>query len=126
MSELNIFTTKHGFKCHWKVTLEDMPAELVEKKSPDGSVAKVEASPLTTLTRIADRLLTFLVENDYQPDTMRGGNGAKTEPAPDVPDCPDCGGPMWDNRGSKKNPKQPDFKCKDGDCNKAIWLNKKK
>lgn len=37
-------------------------------------------------------------------------------------DCPKCGGPMWDNRESKKNPKQPDFKCKDKDnCDGVIW-----
>lgn len=36
--------------------------------------------------------------------------------------CPDCGGPMWDNRATKKG-KQPDYKCRDKSCNKAIWLN---
>ena len=41
----------------------------------------------------------------------------------DVPDCPDCGGPMWDNRTTKKG-KQPDYKCKDRGCNKAVWLPK--
>lgn len=30
--------------------------------------------------------------------------------------CPKCGGPVWDERGSKKNPKGPDFKCKDVNC----------
>ena len=33
---------------------------------------------------------------------------------------------MWDNRTSKKNPRQPDYKCKDRDgCDGAIWLDKK-
>lgn len=27
------------------------------------------------------------------------------------PICPGCGHPMWDNRGDKKNPKGPDFRC---------------
>lgn len=36
--------------------------------------------------------------------------------------CPKCGGSMWDNRTTKTNPKQPDFKCKNKDaCNGAIW-----
>jgi hypothetical protein len=30
--------------------------------------------------------------------------------------CPKCGGPAWDNRGNKKNPKGPDFTCKDKTC----------
>ena len=30
--------------------------------------------------------------------------------------CPSCAGPMWDNREGKRNPKAPDFKCKDKAC----------
>lgn len=41
-------------------------------------------------------------------------------------ECPECGGEMWDNRTSKKNPRAPDFKCKDKTCNGAIWPEKKK
>jgi hypothetical protein len=39
------------------------------------------------------------------------------------PACPDCGGEMYDNRATKKNPKQPDFKCKDykAGCQGVIW-----
>lgn len=40
--------------------------------------------------------------------------------------CPDCGGAMYDNRETKRSPKQPDFKCKDKDgCGKAVWVKKK-
>lgn len=38
-----------------------------------------------------------------------------------VPDCPRCNGPMWDNRVGKRNPKAPDFKCKDRECDGVIW-----
>ena len=38
-----------------------------------------------------------------------------------TPVCPKCGGPMWDNREGKKNPKAPDFRCKDKGCDGAIW-----
>lgn len=34
----------------------------------------------------------------------------------DNPICPNCGGEMWDNRQSKKNPKMPDFRCKNKEC----------
>src|SRR5690349_7402634 len=34
--------------------------------------------------------------------------------------CPKCGGEMWDNRASKRNPKAPDFKCKDKGCDGVI------
>lgn len=37
-------------------------------------------------------------------------------------ECPKCGGPMWDNRQTKKSPKQPDYKCKDRqNCDGVIW-----
>lgn len=38
-----------------------------------------------------------------------------------VPNCPKCQGPMWDNREGKRNPKAPDFKCKDRSCDGVIW-----
>lgn len=43
----------------------------------------------------------------------------------DVPPCPDCGGQMWDNRATKKG-RQPDYKCKDKGCDKAVWLDSAK
>lgn len=39
--------------------------------------------------------------------------------------CPKCKGPMWDNRVGKRNPKSPDFKCKNTGCGEAIWLDEK-
>jgi hypothetical protein len=42
----------------------------------------------------------------------------------DMTECPKCGGPMWDNRKGKTNPKSPDLKCKDkAGCDEAIWLS---
>jgi len=53
-----------------------------------------------------------------------------TEQQPDgaataVPDCPKCNGPMWDNRVGKRNPKAPDFKCKDRECDGVVWPPRK-
>ena len=36
--------------------------------------------------------------------------------------CEVCGGECWDNRLNKKNPKGPDFKCKNKACEWAKWL----
>jgi hypothetical protein len=49
---------------------------------------------------------------EQQPD-----NAAATA----IPSCPKCEGEMWDNRVGKKNPKAPDFKCKDKSCDGVIW-----
>lgn len=40
---------------------------------------------------------------------------------PDSPACPKCGGKMWDNRLSKRNPKAPDYKCRDRSCDGVVW-----
>ena len=50
-------------------------------------------------------------------DSPDSPGGAATE----APSCPKCQGPMWDNREGKRNPKAPDFKCKDKDCGGVIW-----
>jgi hypothetical protein len=38
-----------------------------------------------------------------------------------LPSCPKCAGRMWDNRLSKRNPKAPDYKCRDRSCDGVIW-----
>jgi hypothetical protein len=45
-----------------------------------------------------------------------------------MPLCPICGGPMWDDRTSKRNPRAPDFKCRNKPrerggpgCEGVIW-----
>jgi hypothetical protein len=45
---------------------------------------------------------------------------AIAEPA-SMPSCPKCEGRMWDNRLTKRNPKAPDFKCRDRSCDGVIW-----
>ena len=41
--------------------------------------------------------------------------------ASDIPPCPKCGGRMWDNRIGKRNPRAPDFKCRDRSCDGVVW-----
>ena len=48
--------------------------------------------------------------------TTHTPSGPTEEPA-----CPKCGGRCWDNRVGKKNPKAPDWKCKDKTCDGVIW-----
>jgi hypothetical protein len=44
-----------------------------------------------------------------------------TAPATQEVPCPKCGGRTWDNREGKKNPKAPDFKCRDKSCDGVVW-----
>lgn len=39
--------------------------------------------------------------------------------------CPKCGGKMWDNRLTKRNPRAPDFKCRNRSCDGVIWGEKR-
>ena len=52
---------------------------------------------------------------------MSEEQSAVGEAPPPSPSCPKCSGDMWDNRVGKKNPKAPDFKCKDRECDGVIW-----
>lgn len=36
-------------------------------------------------------------------------------------DCPECGERVYDNRESKRNPRAPDFKCSNKDCEYVKW-----
>ena len=44
--------------------------------------------------------------------------------------CPKCNGDMYDNTVNKKNPKGPDYKCKNKDCKDekgygtGVWVKK--
>ena len=55
------------------------------------------------------------------PAPANGNGHPATAPADATLACPKCGGPMWDNRTSKKNPAAPDFKCKTAGCDGVIW-----
>ena len=60
------------------------------------------------------------------PSTRPTTDNAPAAPAPatrqlDEESCPKCGGRTWDNRLTKKNPRAPDFKCRDRTCDGVIW-----
>lgn len=50
-----------------------------------------------------------------------GSHAANTLTDVDAVSCPKCGGRMWDNRLTKRNPKAPDYKCRDRSCDGVIW-----
>lgn len=71
-------------------------------------------------------LITFGLSDQFTQDTedipreqLVGENAPKLEPMD--PPCPKCKGKMYDNRLSKKSAKQPDFKCKNKQCDGVIW-----
>src|SRR6476659_880677 len=71
------------------------------------------------------------VEDPAAAHARSNGRSTKTEkdaPPPKRPalaleeeTCPKCGGRMWDNRSTKRNPRAPDYKCRDRNCDGVIW-----
>ena len=78
--------------------------------------ARAEARERTRAERQDDQAVT----DDVQIETTFAGP-ASGPLALDEPSCPKCGGRMWDNRLSKRNPKAPDYKCRNRSCDGVIW-----
>jgi len=65
----------------------------------------------------------LMIPSTEDPEASNGaGNGQPKPQGEPAKKCPDCSSDMWDNRDDKRNPRSPDFKCKDKSCGKAIWL----
>ena len=60
-------------------------------------------------------------EREARGEAPRGESARKPTQALDEESCPKCGGRMWDNRLTKRNPRAPDFKCRDRSCDGVIW-----
>jgi hypothetical protein len=60
-------------------------------------------------------------ETEVPQQVVAEGVPATGPRASDEPTCPKCGGRMWDNRATKRNPRAPDFKCRDRSCDGVIW-----
>lgn len=55
------------------------------------------------------------------PEASADSTPPKEPRALDEESCPKCGGRVWDNRLTKRNPRAPDFKCRDRSCDGVIW-----
>ncbi|MDB4881835.1 MAG: Rad52/22 double-strand break repair protein [Gemmatimonadetes bacterium] len=80
------------------------PSETNGASSPSGGVAErsTEYSPTEAAATVAADVATGPLASDEQ-------------------SCPTCGGRMWDNRLTKRNPKAPDYKCRDRSCDGVLW-----
>jgi hypothetical protein len=97
--------------------LED-PGLVYARRSGSGSASangSSAAAPVARETKPAPRQETSVA--DRQP----AGEDLAPPATNDTVACPKCGGRMFDNRLSKRNPKAPDFKCRDRSCDGVIW-----
>jgi hypothetical protein len=90
----------------------------------DGKYAKAIEDPAAAYARRQGRTGRTEVprsETEVQQPVVAEGVGATGPRASDEPTCPKCGGRMWDNRATKRNPRAPDYKCRDRSCDGVIW-----
>jgi hypothetical protein len=113
MTKLNVFI-KHG------------PTGVEGHIELDGEMTKEDYD---RFLKNVTHTFSWLAENEFEPSKQVHNGTPKASPASDVPACPDCGGDMYDNRPQKATGEfkanSPDFKCKNKDCNKAIWPKRK-
>lgn len=114
---------------HAKPTIN--PASVYARKA--GGTAAVPNRPAAPAeqewgtTPLRDAATAALVANaerdlDLAPHPAdEDAEGRVPPPATGERACPSCGGRMWDNREGKRNPKAPDFKCRDKGCDGVIW-----
>jgi hypothetical protein len=101
----------------------------------DGKYARPIEDPASTYARRHGRLRALVA-----PDVDSAASGSEERvaelpmseeptiapvasgpPASGEQSCPKCGGRVWDNRLTKRNPKAPDYKCRDRSCDGVIW-----
>jgi Rad52/22 family double-strand break repair protein len=84
-----------------------------------GAIPESSTSAAPPRAASAKRVRHTAAATQAEPVDVAGDAGA-TEAA-GLPSCPKCGGRVWDNRLSKRNPKAPDYKCRDRACDGVIW-----
>jgi hypothetical protein len=101
-------------------------------EDPTAAYARRHGAPAAGAARGAPQVAPAGVASPRDEAEYGSENRLAAAPAPaaaaspagdrdDVPPCPKCEGQMWDNRASKRNPKAPDFKCRDRTCDGVVW-----
>lgn len=91
----------------------------------DGKFARPVEDPAHAYARRAERALHVTeIGGDGTLDTDRASARSYGPLALSELSCPKCGGRMWDNRLTKRNPKAPDYKCRDRSCDGVVWPEK--
>jgi hypothetical protein len=102
----------------WAKPLEE-PQTAYARRGGARRPARPAAAPAPVLEPAAAGT-TVTVEPERNPP-VSADDGHDPEHDGELPDCPKCGGRVWDNRLTKRNPKAPDYKCRDRSCDGVIW-----
>jgi hypothetical protein len=87
---------------------------------PKSTVGKPAARAAAKAPRV-EPVAELAIASDAAPEVTDLPAPAVGPLALEEQSCPKCGGRMWDNRITKRNPKAPDYKCRDRSCDGVIW-----
>ena len=93
-------------------------------EDPAAAYARRFGSAGTSVSSSAPVSVTRAEQQASVPLSSEGRTSAGGAMLMDEERCPKCGGRTWDNRMTKKNPKAPDYKCRDRSCDGVIWPSK--
>ena len=100
------------------------PAVTYARRYGRGSTTPVAAAPTAASTAAVPAKSGARAEQASELAVVRDSGEAPMATGPlamDEQGCPKCGGRMWDNRLTKRNPKAPDYKCRDRSCDGVVW-----
>jgi hypothetical protein len=104
--------------------IED-PAVAYARRYGKARPAAVKPATRAPKTARIEQVADLSLANDSEAPALTDASAAPvaaTGPhALDEQSCPKCGGRMWDNRLTKRNPKAPDYKCRDRSCDGVVW-----
>jgi hypothetical protein len=95
-------------------------------EDPGAAYARRHDQPAQATTARTRPARPVVQHSEAAQEMMRDDAPAANTAIDDVDsrECPKCGGRVWDNRLTKRNPKAPDFKCRDRNCDGVIWPDK--
>ena len=96
------------------------PAVAYARRHGKPRAASANATPAAVSTQAASVEREANVPLSTEPATV-AEDVAPTALTSEEQSCPKCGGRTWDNRLTKRNPKAPDYKCRDRSCDGVIW-----
>jgi hypothetical protein len=108
-----VYTRRYG-------TAPTPKQERQERAAAAKAEAKAERNGKAAKSAAGTERLADVAVANAAPEVSASGVPVALEPEV-APSCPKCGGKVWDNRATKRNPKAPDFKCRDRTCDGVIW-----
>lgn len=108
-----VYVRRYGPANGANLRAEDGGKQATPRPTPRAETKSTSAN--TGAENSSSRTTASAASREPDEETTHAEDGAA------VPSCPKCGGRMWDNRLSKRNPKAPDFKCRDKSCDGVVW-----